>query len=255
MIVIPPNTAPRRTLLLDGPGPLSATVTRIVLALALLFAAPAAAHAAGGGVALGGSATTTAKAADADPDEAAPTPRPRSVSKNQVRRAQTLLRVTPSGSNDVKTRKVVKRFQTLRGITTHGIIDLPTYLQIKDAFALLETGGVGVEIAIDPDATGGTAPTAPAPEVTLPPNLAPITPTEREILDRIAQCESKGDPTIVSSNGLYRGKYQFDRATWKSVGGTGDPAAATEVEQDQRAAILLRQKGTAPWPICGADGA
>jgi hypothetical protein len=35
------------------------------------------------------------------------------------------------------------------------------------------------------------------------------------------------------------------------MGGTGDPAAATEAEQDARAAQLLALRGTAPWPVCG----
>jgi hypothetical protein len=35
------------------------------------------------------------------------------------------------------------------------------------------------------------------------------------------------------------------------MGGTGDPAAAPESEQDQRAAALLAARGTSPWPVCG----
>jgi hypothetical protein len=73
----------------------------------------------------------------------------------------------------------------------------------------------------------------------------------QETLDAIAACESGGDPTAVSSDGSYRGKYQFDYGTWESVGGSGDPAAASEVEQDYRAALLYSQSGSSPWPICG----
>jgi hypothetical protein len=71
------------------------------------------------------------------------------------------------------------------------------------------------------------------------------------VLERIAQCESRGDPTAVSRNGLYYGKYQFSLRTWRAVGGTGNPAAASEAEQDRRAAILYRRAGRSPWPICG----
>ena len=71
-------------------------------------------------------------------------------------------------------------------------------------------------------------------------------------LARIAQCESGGDPTAVSSSGQYRGKYQFSRATWRDLGGTGDPAAAPESVQDAMAAKLLAQRGTSPWPVCGS---
>jgi hypothetical protein len=72
-----------------------------------------------------------------------------------------------------------------------------------------------------------------------------------ETLEAIASCESGGDPTAVSSDGSYRGKYQFSFETWASVGGSGDPAAAPEDEQDYRAALLYAQSGSSPWPICG----
>jgi TolA-binding protein len=70
-------------------------------------------------------------------------------------------------------------------------------------------------------------------------------------LEAIASCESGGDPTIVSADGTYRGKYQFDYGTWESMGGSGDPAAAPEAEQDYRAALLYAQSGSSPWPVCG----
>lgn len=70
-------------------------------------------------------------------------------------------------------------------------------------------------------------------------------------LESIAACESGGDPRIVSSDGTYRGKYQFDVGTWESVGGHGDPAAAPEIEQDYRAALLYSRSGSSPWPVCG----
>ena len=73
----------------------------------------------------------------------------------------------------------------------------------------------------------------------------------QETLDAIGACESGGDPTAVSSDGAYRGKYQFDYGTWESVGGSGDPAAASEQEQDYRAALLYSQSGSSPWPVCG----
>ena len=71
-------------------------------------------------------------------------------------------------------------------------------------------------------------------------------------LQSIAACESGGNPRAIGGGGLYRGKYQFDRSTWASVGGSGDPAAAPEAEQDRRAAMLYARAGAAPWPVCGS---
>ena len=70
-------------------------------------------------------------------------------------------------------------------------------------------------------------------------------------LQAIAACESGGDPGAIGGGGAYRGKYQFTPATWQAVGGTGDPAAAPEAEQDRRAAILYAQSGASQWPSCG----
>ena len=72
-----------------------------------------------------------------------------------------------------------------------------------------------------------------------------------DTLESIAACESGGDPTAVSSDGSYRGKFQFDYGTWESVGGQGDPAAAPEAEQNYRAALLYSRSGSSPWPVCG----
>lgn len=69
-------------------------------------------------------------------------------------------------------------------------------------------------------------------------------------LESIAKCESGGDPSTNTGNGFY-GKYQFTQSTWASVGGTGNPANASEAEQDRRAAMLYSQRGAQPWPVCG----
>ena len=69
-------------------------------------------------------------------------------------------------------------------------------------------------------------------------------------LASIRECESGGDYSTDSGNGFY-GAYQFDQATWESVGGSGSPASASPAEQDQRAAQLQAQSGSSPWPVCG----
>jgi len=83
------------------------------------------------------------------------------------------------------------------------------------------------------------------------PAAAPAGTAASPTLEAIAACESGGDPGAIGGGGLYRGKYQFDVSTWASVGGTGDPAAAPEAEQDARAAALYAREGAAPWPVCG----
>jgi hypothetical protein len=70
------------------------------------------------------------------------------------------------------------------------------------------------------------------------------------VLRRIAECESGGNPKAVSPGGTYRGKYQFTRATWHNLGGSGDPADAPEWLQDRLALKLYRKSGTDPWPSC-----
>lgn len=102
--------------------------------------------------------------------------------------------------------------------------------------------------------SSGSAP-APARPAPVPPPASGIqgNPTQWEIatLARIRRCESGGNYSIVSRSGRYRGAYQFDIPTWRSVGGSGDPAAASPAEQDYRALLLLRARGTRPWPVCG----
>ena len=67
----------------------------------------------------------------------------------------------------------------------------------------------------------------------------------------LANCESGGDPRAVSSNGEYRGLYQFSLGTWHGVGGSGDPIDASSSEQTYRAKLLYKRSGRSPWPVCG----
>ena len=69
-------------------------------------------------------------------------------------------------------------------------------------------------------------------------------------LEAIAACESGGDYSANTGNGFY-GAFQFTQETWASVGGTGNPAAASPAEQNKRAAMLYAQQGSSPWPVCG----
>jgi resuscitation-promoting factor RpfA len=64
---------------------------------------------------------------------------------------------------------------------------------------------------------------------------------------RLRQCESGGRYNAVSASGRYYGAYQFDLATWRSVGGAGYPHQASPGEQDFRALYLYRMRGWQPW--------
>lgn len=132
---------------------------------------------------------------------------------------------------------------------------------------LLHVGQVleipSVPVAVPADLLASLATTsAPVPSVSRPsvtsaapePTLARAVPSSGGgggNLAAIRACESSGNYAAVSPDGLYRGAYQFDLPTWQSVGGSGDPAAASSAEQDARASQLWSQRGANPWPNCG----
>jgi hypothetical protein len=78
--------------------------------------------------------------------------------------------------------------------------------------------------------------------------------TASPTLQAIAACESGGNPATDTGNGTgngFYGKYQFTLETWQAVGGSGNPAHASEAEQDRRATMLYESAGASPWPVCG----
>src|SRR4051794_40166066 len=149
-----------------------------------------------------------------------------------VKQLQRKLHVQPvSGYFGQETQRAVKRFQRRRGLKADGIAGPATLRALG-----VRASGAGY-------ATGGSAPRSSSgggSHVKLP-----------AVLKRIAQCESGGNPRAISRSGRYRGKFQFDQATWEAAGGHGDPAAASESTQDRIALALYRKRGTAPWPNCG----
>lgn len=146
-------------------------------------------------------------------------------SGNTVSALQAALGIKQTGSFSAATARAVRSFQRNNGLTVDGIVGPQT------------AGALGL--------APGSAPSAPKAVTASGGGGGSST------LAKIARCESGGDPTAISPSGRYRGKYQFSRATWRAMGGSGDPAAAPEAEQDQRAAALLAAQGTAPWPACG----
>ena len=136
---------------------------------------------------------------------------------SSVAALQRALGIPADGIYGPQTRKAVRRFQRANGLTVDGIAGPQTLAAL----------GLTAKSSSVPRSDAAT------------------------VLAKIAQCESGGDPTAVSANGRYFGKYQFSRATWRRMGGRGNPARAPESEQDQRAAMLYEQEGTRPWPVCG----
>lgn len=81
-------------------------------------------------------------------------------------------------------------------------------------------------------------------------HVAPVIPLRPDFA-ALAQCESSGNPRAISPSGKYEGLYQFDLATWRSVGGVGHPKDASPAEQTKRAWLLYLDRGRQPWPVCG----
>ena len=148
-----------------------------------------------------------------------------------VKKLQRKLGVRATGYYGTKTKYAVRRFQRRNGLTADGIAGPRTLRKL------------GIRVSAASYSTGGAEPSDEPDERSSSPRLPAV-------LRRIARCESGGNPRAISPDGRYRGKYQFDRATWRAWGGSGDPAAAPESVQDRIALKLYRARGTSPWPNC-----
>lgn len=62
----------------------------------------------------------------------------------------------------------------------------------------------------------------------------------------LAQCEARGRPNAVDASGTYGGLYQFDSATWRSLGGRGSTAGRTRPGTDVPGQEALHQPGGEP---------
>ncbi len=145
------------------------------------------------------------------------------LGRDTIAAAQRALGVDADGIVGPRTRAATKRFQRRKKLVVDGVIGPQT----------LRALGIRTRAA----ARGARS-------------AKPGSPGDHPVLARIARCESGGNPRAVSRGGRYRGKYQFSRATWRDMGGKGDPAKASEAEQDRRAMKLYRRSGTSPWPSC-----
>jgi len=150
---------------------------------------------------------------------------PGSSSQTTTQAVQQALGIAADGVYGPQTRAAVKAFQRAHGLLVDGVAGSQTLAALGIAEGRSETQALAAR-------------------------SASTSTTDSALLQRIAQCESGGDPTAVSAGGTYRGKYQFSVASWRAVGGTGDPAAASAAEQDKRAALLLQAQGESAWPVC-----
>jgi hypothetical protein len=167
------------------------------------------------------SAASSSGGVSATPDPAAPASAPADqgtdVQLPGPGAVQQALNISVTHQWDHRTRQAVRSFQRHHGLVVDGIVGPQT------------AAALGLSASAKDASTTHVS-------------------TE---LQKIAQCESGGDPTAVSKDGQYRGKYQFTRSTWANMGGHGDPAKAPEVTQDHLAAKLLVVAGPSAWPTCG----
>lgn len=108
-----------------------------------------------------------------------------------------------------------------------------------------------------------TTSTTMAPVTTttaVPPSIAVVV-SHPTWVEPLAACESTWDidgkpphrinPKAISRTGRYRNAFQFSFATWRSVGGKGDPVAAAWPEQIARAVRLHAEEDPyKQWPTC-----
>jgi hypothetical protein len=110
-----------------------------------------------------------------------------------------------------------------------------------------------------PTATPIPAPTS-TPDVWSPPDMEPLFAqyagqygVDKNVLERLANCESHFNPNAVSKD--YVGMFQFSTSTWVTnrslMGMDVNPDLRVNIEESiKTAAFVVSQRGTSPWPKC-----
>ena len=140
---------------------------------------------------------------------------------------QSALGITPDGVYGPNTRRAVRNYQRNQGLAVDGIAGPVTLAHLglassgSGAATRPSTSDVGLRHRAERDAGEDR----PVRVLRQPGRGLVERPVPREV------------PVLARDLAEY--------------GGTGDPAAAPEAEQDRIAAALLAARGTQPWPVCG----
>lgn len=171
-----------------------------------------------------------------------------------VRWATTRVSESETVEHGATTVKSDKYYEDTKKVTTEGVDG-----RIDRAFEVTTRDGVEVEkklvgevVAVekvDQVTTVGTK-KRPAASSSSSSSSATSGAVGGGVWAKLAQCESGGRASVVSSNGLYHGLYQFTVSTWRSVGGSGLPSQASPAEQTKRAQMLQAKAGWGQWPAC-----
>lgn len=89
-----------------------------------------------------------------------------------------------------------------------------------------------------------------AQRVRQPRDIGPMV-LDGDRFDRLARCESGGDPTNTSPDGQYLGAFQFLASSYRAAGGAGDPRADSYATQKGVAMRWASMTNPATqWPVC-----
>ena len=133
--------------------------------------------------------------------------------------------------------------------------EVPETVDILDPIAALQ------DDPPSPLASEGQAP-RPTPDVWSPAELAPLFAqyagqygVDKNLLERIANCESHFNVNASGNGGAYLGMFQFSVSTWSNnrslMGLDPSPELRANAEESiKTAAFLMSRAGDAPWPAC-----